>query len=96
MRNDRFEWDDEKARRNLVKHGVSFDEAALVFDDPNAWVEPDESDPDEERWATTGMATDKVLLVISTDRGTRTRIISARRASQHEEDNYYRQALPEE
>ncbi len=43
MQNDRFEWDEDKARANLAKHGVSFEEAALVFDDPDYVVEPDES-----------------------------------------------------
>lgn len=101
MRNERFEWDDEKARSNLAKHGVSFDEAALVFDDPFAWVEPDDSDPFEERWATTGTSGSRLLYVVSADREaanqvSRIRIISARRATRHEQDNYYRQALSQE
>lgn len=94
MRDDRFEWDDAKARRNLLKHGVSFDEACRVFDDPNALIDEDLSDPFEERWATTGFASGAVLFVVSTERdGSRVRIISARRASRHEENRYFRQAL---
>lgn len=94
MQNDRFEWDEEKARRNLNKHGVSFEESTGVFDDPNAIVESDNSDPFEERWATTGMTAGKILFVVSTERcGNCIRIISARRATRHEEDRYYRQAL---
>ena len=96
MRNDRFEWDDEKARANLAKHGVSFEEAALVFDDPNYVVEPDESVFYEERWRTTGLALGRVLFVVSTERnGNVIRIISARTATRHEENRYYRQAFPE-
>ena len=95
MQSDRFEWDDAKARRNLDKHGVSFEDATLVFDDANALVEPDDSDDDEVRWSTIGMSQDLILFVVSTERqGNRTRIISARRATRHEEDRYYRQALP--
>ena len=96
MKNDRFEWDDSKASKNLLKHGVSFEEAALVFDDPNVLVETDESDPYEERWRSTGNSQDRILFVISTERyGNIIRIISARRATRHEEDRYYRQALLE-
>ena len=96
MQNDRFEWDDEKARKNLVKHGVSFEEASLVFDDPNFVVEPDDSSSYEERWRTMGLALGRLLFVVSTERnGNVIRIISARTASRHEEDRYYRQAFPE-
>lgn len=93
MRNDRFEWDDAKARSNLEKHGVSFEEASAVFDDPNALVEQDESDPYEERWATIGLADDRIFFVVSVERRERIRIISARRADRHEQDRYHRQAL---
>ena len=96
MRNDRIEWDDRKASSNLFKHGVSFEEAAAVFGDLHALIEADDSDPYEERWATIGLSLDNVLFVISTERrGNIVRIISARRATRHEEDSYYRQALPE-
>ena len=68
-----------------------------MFEDTNAVIHPDDSDPFEERWATTGIALDQLLYVVSTERhGNLTRIISARRATRHEEDRYYRQALPEE
>jgi uncharacterized DUF497 family protein len=95
MKDDRFEWDDGKARRNLRKHGVSFDEARAVFDDANALVEWDDSDTSEERWATIGLSLGRVLYVVSTERRESViRIISARRATRHEEDRYYRQAFP--
>ncbi|MBA4173666.1 MAG: hypothetical protein C0511_13705 [Hyphomicrobium sp.] len=95
MRNDRFEWDDDKARANLLKHGVSFEDASLVFDDDLALVEADVSAGYEERWRTIGIAHGGVLFVISTERENEIiRIISARPASRHEQDRYYRQALP--
>jgi uncharacterized DUF497 family protein len=85
-----FEWDPAKATRNLVKHGVSFHEAGAVFGDPLAitYLDPDHS-KDEQRFLTFGHSQDATLLVVShTDRGDRTRIISARRASRRERKSY--------
>jgi uncharacterized DUF497 family protein len=88
-----FEWDDVKARRNHVKHGVSFHEAASVFGDRLSvtYLDPDHS-ADEDRFVTIGDSRHgRLLLVAHTDRGGRIRIISARAATprerrQHEED----------
>jgi uncharacterized protein len=85
-----FEWDDEKAKRNLAKHGVSFQEAATVFGDPLAmtYFDPDHSD-DEDRYLTFGTSIRGRLLIVShTDRGDNTRIISARAASAKERKAY--------
>jgi uncharacterized protein len=87
-----FEWDPDKADRNLKKHGVDFHEAATVFGDPLAvtYYDPDHSD-EEDRFLTIGYSQAERLLVVShTDRDDRIRIISARPASrkerkQHEE-----------
>jgi hypothetical protein len=87
MRNDEFEWDDGKASANLRKHRVSFEDACSVFDDPMALVEADD-DPDESRDITIGLSAKGILYVVSTERGTRTRIISARKATRHEQDRY--------
>lgn len=76
----RFEWDPEKAAANLRKHGVTFQEAASVFGDPLAitFQDPDHSE-DEERRLTFGLPLETRLIVVSrTERGERTRIISAR------------------
>jgi uncharacterized DUF497 family protein len=81
-----FEWDDEKAARNLAKHGVLFQDAATVFGDPlsNTYFHPDHSD-DEDRFLTIGHTAAGHLLIVShTDRGERIRIISARRATRKE------------
>ena len=95
MRNDRFEWDDDKARLNLRKHGVDFEDACRAIDDPNALIEADD-EPDEERWQTIGLAADQVLFVIWTERhGNIIRIISARKATREEENRYNRQAHPQ-
>ncbi len=85
-----FEWDPDKAARNLAKHGVSFAEAATVFGDPMAvtFADPDHSD-DEDRFLTFGNSDEGSLLIVShTDREERTRIISARRATRKERRIY--------
>ena len=86
----RFEWDPEKARANLRKHGVSFEEAASMFGD---WLHITRFDPqhstDEDRFATIGMSTrNRLLVVIHTDREDRVRIISARPANRLEKETY--------
>jgi uncharacterized DUF497 family protein len=86
----RFQWDPTKARKNLDKHGVSFDEAASVFHDPLAatGADPDHSEG-EERMVTFGLSSaDRLLVVAHTERGDAIRIISARVATQHERRIY--------
>ena len=88
-----FEWHDAKAEANLLAHGVSFELAKTVSKDPFA-VErlDDRKDYGEQRFVIIGMAEgDVVLLVAYTEREERIRIISARRATQHEQDDYFRQ-----
>ncbi len=75
-----FEWDPKKATENIQKHGVTFQEAATVFGDPLAitFDDPDHS-LSEGRHITFGLSLQKRLIVVShTERGDRTRIISAR------------------
>ncbi|MGQ0483727.1 MAG: BrnT family toxin [Hyphomicrobiales bacterium] len=87
-----FEWDDAKAEDNLRKHGVSFPAAALAFRDPFAIEWLDEREPyGEERIILLGISGGDILTVIYTERESRLRIISARRATKHEKDHYYRQ-----
>ena len=84
-----YEWDREKAKLNKIKHGVSFKAATAVFDDPNRLDLPDNSHSfDEARRKVIGMA-DDVLFVIYTERGERTRLISARKAEEYERRDYY-------
>jgi uncharacterized DUF497 family protein len=85
-----FEWDADKAARNLSKHGVAFAEAATVFGDALAltFYDPDHSE-DEDRYLTFGYSIEGRLLVVShTDRGNRNRIISARVAMRRERKIY--------
>jgi len=82
----KFEWDPQKAEKNLKKHGVTFQEAATVFGDHLAisFSDPDHS-KEEERNLTFGESLQRRLIVVShTKRGARTRIISARLMGRHE------------
>ena len=81
-----FEWDSRKARSNLAKHGVGFEEASTIFGDPLSLtiLDPEHS-LSEERYITMGRAfTGKLLVVVHTERGDNIRIISARSASRRE------------
>mgnify|MGYP001601373766 CR=1 FL=1 len=81
-----FEWDREKAKKNLRNHKVSFEEAMTVFYDPlSATFDDPEHSDDEERLITIGYSSRSRLLVVShTERGKIIRIISARTATAHE------------
>ncbi len=85
-----FEWDKQKGKTNLKKHGVSFEEASTVFADPLAVTIPDPLHSEEEdRFATLGMSNRRrLLVVVFTDRDQRIRIISARKATPRERKDY--------
>ena len=85
-----FEWDHRKAKSNIRKHGVSFEEASTVFSD--VWSrtidDPLHSD-DEERYVILGESDRRrLLVVVFTEREDRIRIISANRATRQERKNY--------
>ena len=85
-----FEWDENKAAVNLKKHGVSFDEAKTVFDDPLYidFYDPDHSEG-EYRYIMIGMSMqNRLLLVAYTERGDAVRLISAREATRAERKAY--------
>lgn len=82
-----FEWDEEKASLNLVKHHVSFAEAATVFADPAAVFLDDGSGTDRMVVIGTSLR-DRLLYVVHVERGRRDRIISARPANRQERDVY--------
>ena len=90
MENSEFQWDEEKAKSNLKKHGVSFEEGATIFNDPTiaTILDPDHS-KDEERFISIGMSVIRRLLTaIHTYRKDRLRLISARKATKAEKKNY--------
>ena len=85
-----FEWDPEKANTNLRKHGVTFQEAATVFEDvlSMTYYDPDHSQ-DESRYITVGMSRSRRLLIVAhTDRGENIRIISGRKTTRRERKQY--------
>lgn len=85
-----LEWDADKAGRNLQKHGVAFEDAALVFYDQGRIESYDgREDYAEDRWATIGLAHWSILYVVYTVREADTiRVISARKAVPHEQKQY--------
>ncbi len=89
--NLKFEWNEEKARSNLLKHGVSFDEAKSVFYNPLARIFPDEDhSAREEREIVIGHSNrNRLLLVFFTEREDQSiRIFSARLATSTERKDY--------
>jgi uncharacterized protein len=87
-----FEWDNAKAAANFRKHGLTFEQAAYAFRDPFGieWID-ESADYGEERGILLGRSGGRILAVVYTERDECIRIISARRATKHEEDTYYRQ-----
>ena len=85
-----FDWDLGKAAANELKHGVSFREAATVFGDPLAIVLPDdEHSIREDRLIIIGASVrHRLVVVVHVERGSMTRIISARLATNHERKSY--------
>jgi uncharacterized protein len=89
-----FQWDENKARSNLRKHGISFERAVRVFGDPFRSTEQDRHEDGEERWKTTGQIENLNIVVVAyttwdNDQGTEViRIISARKAEPHERRRY--------
>lgn len=85
-----FEWDEAKAVRNLARHEVDFMDAVSIFIDPHrVEMEDDRVDYGERRFRTIGMVENMLLIVVFTNRGESTRIISARRAESHERRAYH-------
>jgi len=94
MIDDEFAWREAKARSNLAKHKVSFEAARLVFDDVFA-LERLDAEYTEVRYIITGMAKGVILTVVYTERDGLTHIISARKATKHEQRDYYRSQTAE-
>lgn len=87
-----FEWDTKKAESNFRKHGIRFEEAALVFDDPFAVSEQDRIENGEQRWQTIGAVGGCLLLLVAHtvrfEDVEIVRIISARRVDRKERRLY--------
>ena len=89
----RFEWDEDKAKANIKKHGISFEDATALFDDPLLWERYDQSHSsiEESRYFGIGQI-DGFVIVAScyTSRDGRIRFINARRATSKEKKDYER------
>ena len=85
-----FEWDEVKARENLKRHKVPFDEGKTIFNDPFLLTYPDiDSSEVEERYINIGLSTkNRVLVLIHTERQSKIRIISCRKATARERRHY--------
>ncbi len=90
-----FEWDPQKAKINLQKHGISFERACTIFKDPHALsIYDEEHSRKEDRWITLGMDINGTLLVVVhtfeqlDENSCKIRIISARKATKRENKQY--------
>jgi uncharacterized protein len=90
-----FQWDDAKAAANYARHGVTFEAARDVFNDPFAlnWID-DSQDENEQRFATLGIVESRLLFVAYAMRGDAIRIISARLAEPYERRRYHEENTP--
>lgn len=86
----RFEWDDNKATSNFLKHGITFQEAVTVFADPYLLFTEDSqySQGEEREWAIGEAENGSIVVVVFTMRSERIRIISARKATKRECHQY--------
>ncbi len=85
-----FEWNRNKAASNFRTHGVRFEYATRVFDDPFRIEREDDSENyGEQRFQVIGMVESHLLFVVYTDRNDVIRIISARKATSHERRQYH-------
>lgn len=83
-----YDWDEEKNQENLEKHGLSFEDAELVFRGPCVTFDDDRFDYDEDRFLTLGLLQSRVVLIAYTWREERIRIISMRKATRREQEIY--------
>ena len=87
--NQTFEWDADKASRNLRKHGISFEEALTAFADSLSMTVPDPDSEAEERFLLLGLSLRaRLLVVVHAERSDNIRIISARPATRQERRRY--------
>ncbi|WP_444550268.1 BrnT family toxin [Candidatus Magnetomonas plexicatena] len=84
-----FEWDEQKRTVNLMKHGIDFEGAKLIFDGQTIEMPDTRYDYGEQRIGAYGEVNGVLLFVVYTQRGNTRRLISARKAGTHEQKAYY-------
>jgi len=86
----KFEWDDNKRKSNLAKHGIDFKDANQIFEGITFTFEDDRFDYGEERYITIGMLRGTVVVVAHTESDDVIRLISIRKATKNEQKLYYK------
>jgi uncharacterized DUF497 family protein len=84
----RCEWDDAKSETNLQKHGLSFEDASIVFSGPCVTFEDTRFDYGEQRFITLGALAGRIVVIAHALREDATRIISMRKANKREQKIY--------
>jgi uncharacterized protein len=84
----KYEWDEEKNRRNFAKHGLSFEDAENVFSGPCVTFEDDRFAYGEERLITIGLLAGRLVIIAHAPRDQGTRIISMRKGNRREQKIY--------
>jgi len=84
----KYEWDEAKNRKNLAKHGLSFEDAQQVFPGPCVTFEDDRFDYGEERLTTLGLLAGRLVVIAHAPRDEATRIISMRKGNRREQEIY--------
>lgn len=82
------EWDENKRRGNVAKHGIDFADALAVFSDPRCRIYGPRAGYKEARFVAVGSMTNRIIAVVFTERGDAVRIISARAARRNERSLY--------
>jgi hypothetical protein len=88
-----FEWNEAKNRANISKHGLSFEDASIVFSGPCVTFEDMRHGYGEERFITLGSLAGRVVVIAHTSRDENTRVISMRKANSREQEIYYQKQL---
>jgi uncharacterized protein len=91
-----FQWDPKKDAINLRKHGLAFEDVVGVFDGPYFELPDERQYEREQRWIVSGEVRGRVVIVVYTWRGNVRRIISARKATNAEQKEYYSAIYPSE
>ena len=84
----KYEWDQDKSDANLEKHGLSFEDAPLVFEGKCVTFQDNRFDYSEIRYITLGQLKGRVVLIVHTPRSNKIRIISIRKANNREQKIY--------
>ncbi len=86
-----FEWDENKRKTNIRKHGIDFVDIPVVFDGETVTIEDERFAYGEQRFVTLGLLQGRVVAVVHTERADHIRIISARKATKYEQRSYFEQ-----